>query len=204
MKSSERQTLRLAILRFIYEHTSGDSRGWVAKESVYGAARQAGASDREVDAAIDYLQQGGWLRWYGTAKFGITRPGVDFVEKHELDAQPGLALANINITTINAPTGSVQVGGSGNTANVQQTVGVPADLAEEFARLRAAVEDLEDGEEATELLVELERQAASESPGKAVVRATGEALVKDLPSHLTATIRAVVAWIIGKVTGAIP
>lgn len=147
---------------------------------------------------MKYLSEQGLLKCQTMrGRYGLTSYGIDYVEAEELDQRPELALpATFQVTqNFHGSTGAVQVG-SDNVANVQQTIGVPADLVDKFAELRGAVEalELEDRTEALEFIETLEEQAASDQPKPGLVRVTGEALKEHLPGWVP-TIMAILTWI---------
>ncbi|MEZ4438605.1 MAG: hypothetical protein R3B72_05930 [Polyangiaceae bacterium] len=207
MNASDRRNLRLAMLRFVYEASQGDPHRFVTAQQWASAAQRVGADYAETNGAMNYLHQQGLLQRRSLdGHYTITPHGIDFVEDEELDARPELAIPAVNITNIHAPTGSVQIGGSGNTANVQQAIHLPDDLTTQIAELRAAVEAIEDRQQArdaAEALALLEEQATRDTPNSTMVKATGEALKEHLPD-MVPTIIALVSYVVGKATGQIP
>lgn len=202
MLARERKKLRLALLRFVYESTGGHLLSAVPQPIVRKAAHDLGAVSYEAEAAITYLVDQCQLQWKGH-NLSMTAMGIDFVEEEKLDEQPELAIPIVNITNINAPTGSVQIGGSGNRATVQPRVNIPSEIVESLGELKTAVTAIEDAhqaEEAEELLDGLRLYAEIDAPGKALVKVTGEALSRHLPKY-QAAIRMIVGWVVSRIVG---
>jgi hypothetical protein len=139
-----RQAARWRLLKAVYDIADGRTGKPVPMPAAYDSA---GLEQDEGKATFDYLRGEGLLDQNTVLFLLLTHPGVKEVE--EVLSNGGargtehFAAGTMQfVQNFNAPMGSVQTGGHGNTAHVSQTVGMASgDVLELTKQLHAKAEE---------------------------------------------------------------
>lgn len=171
----EREKQRYLMLRKVYDATEGSVRTLVSFEEL---AQEAGLSTEDAQLAEEYLIGEGLIEGATLLHVTLTHRGMMEVESSmRHPSKPTEHFGPTTILNFHAPVGVVQ-NGSGNTANVSQSVSTNHGVIELVRQLHQHLPDVspEKKEEATELVKALEEEAASEKPAKGKVRVFVEGL----------------------------
>lgn len=186
----QRERYRLMMLKALYEETNAGA--WKSIQSVEFRNKllDLGIPKIEVEAAHTWLERERLVESPIIGGIGITHDGIRAYEATKSKPVQGTrefpASTINNVFNIHAPVSGIQTGSYNMMNAAQQINGVSGqDLATLFAQLRDGIAKLpnEQREEVEVVAGELEKQATSDKPSKALVKSYASTLNNYLTAY---------------------